>query len=72
VFQSNLVMSKRSAPRWACVVDGGLVGYVFVRTKTKLQPFRFAVVFQSDLAPLHALVALPSSLVISKGLMNYG
>ena len=33
MFQSDLVMSKRSTPRWACVVDGGLVGYVFIRTK---------------------------------------
>ena len=38
----------------------------------KQHPFRFAVVFQSDLALLNALVALPSRLVISKGLMNYG
>jgi hypothetical protein len=30
----------------------------------KLQPFRFAVVFQSNLVMLNALVALPSSLEV--------
>jgi hypothetical protein len=72
VFQSNLVISKRSAPRWACVVDV-VAGWICIRkNENKLQPFRLAVVFQSCLAQINALVALPSSLVISKGLMNYG
>jgi hypothetical protein len=53
-------------------VDVGLVGFRFERIKKKLQPFRFAVFFQSDLVLRDIVVALPSSLVISKGLMNYG
>jgi hypothetical protein len=46
-----------------CVVDLGLVGFRFERIKKKLQPFRFAVVFQSDLVLRDIVVALPSGVL---------
>jgi hypothetical protein len=60
---------------WLChlVCCGCWLGWFSVRkNQKKLQPFRFAEEFQSDLVLRDIVVALPSSLVISKGLMNYG
>jgi hypothetical protein len=70
VFQSNLVMSKRSAPRWVCVVDV-VAGWICIRkNENKLLPFRFAVVFQSNLV-MSKRSAPRWACVVDGGLVGY-